>query len=306
MALDIQPGDEIISTPFTFFATASTIVRVGAVPVLVDINLDDYNIDATKIEAAITPKTKAIMPVSLYGQCADMDAINAIAAKHNLAVIEDAAQSFGATYKGKYSCNLSTIACTSFYPSKPLGCYGDGGACFTNDPAIATKLRQLRNHGQDRTYHHIDFGLNARLDSIQAAVLLVKLDFFAEEIRLRNIVADRYAQVLPQEIIKPTVLPENVSVFAQYTIRCQHRDALQQYLNTAGIPTAIHYPIPLNKQPIFTQHFPDQKEFPLSELAAAEVLSLPMHPYLELEQQTRIAAAISDFMKKVEKKEILT
>ena len=192
MALGIGPGDEVITSPFTFFATAEMIMLLGAVPVFADIDPVTYNIDPAKIEAAITSRTRAIMPVSLYGQPAEMDAINAVAARHNLAVIEDAAQSFGALYFGRHSGNLSTIGCTSFFPSKPLGCYGDGGACFTNDDALATAMFELRNHGQDRRYHHTRIGINGRIDTIQAAVLLAKLDVFDDEL----LVAQRSSQPL--------------------------------------------------------------------------------------------------------------
>lgn len=279
MALGIGPGDEVITPGFTYIATAETVALLGAKPVYVDIDPKTYNLDPAKLEAAITHKTKAIIPVSLYGQCADFDAINAIASKYNLPVIEDAAQSFGASYKGKKSCNLTTIACTSFFPSKPLGCYGDGGAIFTNDDELAKVMRQIARHGQDRRYHHIRVGVNSRLDTLQAAILLPKLEIFAEEIKLRNQVASSYTQQLNEAGINTTPFVEahNISAWAQYTIRVKNREQVQQKLKEAGIPTAVHYPIPLNKQPAVE----DSKAYlPIGDEVAEEVMSLPMHPYM--------------------------
>ncbi len=251
MAIGIGPGDEVITPGFTYIATAETVALLGAKPVYVDIDPRTYNLDAVLLEAAITSRTKAIIPVSLYGQCADMDAINAIAAKHGIPVIEDAAQSFGATYKGVRSCNLTTIACTSFFPTKPLGCYGDGGAIFTNDEELAKVVRQIARHGQDRRYHHIRVGVNSRLDTIQAAILIPKLEILEDEIRLRQNVAKVYDHLLLAVDIDtiPYVEPHNTSVYAQYTVRLHNRGAQQVRLGEAGIPTAVHYPIPLNKQP---------------------------------------------------------
>ena len=250
MALNIQPGDEIISTAFTFFATAEMMLLLGAKPVFVDIEPHTYFIDSSTIEAAITPKTKAIMPVSLYGQTADMDVINAIAQKHHLAVIEDGAQSFGATYKGRQSCGLSTLGCTSFFPSKPLGCYGDGGASFTNDDQLAQKLRELRVHGQNQRYVHTSLGINGRFDTIQAAVLLEKLKIFEDEVKKRQEIAAYYSELLKNHVVVPQVAAHNTCVFAQYTIRVQEREEFCKNLQKAGIPTAIHYPVPLTKQPL--------------------------------------------------------
>ena len=210
-----------------------------------------YNLDPSLLEAAITPKTRAILPVSLYGQCADMDAINAIAARHGIPVVEDACQSFGATYRGRKSCALSTIGCTSFFPSKPLGCYGDGGACFTDKDELATKMRQIRVHGQDRRYHHALLGINGRMDTLQAAVLLAKLEVFAEEVEARNRIGARYSELLRDAVVTPYVEPHNTSVYAQYTVQVDHRDAVQEKLREEGIPTAIHYPVPLHLQPVF-------------------------------------------------------
>src|SRR5690554_5125173 len=256
MAFGIGPGDEVITPGFTYIATAETVALLGAKPVYVDIDSRTYNLDPSLLEAAITPRTKAIIPVSLYGQCADYDAINAIAARHGIPVIEDAAQSFGATYKGKRSCNLTTIACTSFFPSKPLGCYGDGGAIFTNDDELATVLRQIARHGQDRRYHHIRVGVNSRLDTMQAAILLAKLEILPDEISLRQEIAEHYDRLLSEAgiLTMPFVEPHNSSVYAQYTIQVDNRPAVQAKLNEAGIPTAVHYPIPLNKQPAVADH----------------------------------------------------
>ncbi|MBV7388039.1 DegT/DnrJ/EryC1/StrS aminotransferase family protein [Pasteurellaceae bacterium TAE3-ERU1] len=282
MALGIGPGDEVITPGFTYIATAETVALLGAKPVYVDVDPKTYNIDPSKIEAAISDKTKAIIPVSLYGQCADFDAINAIAKKYNIAVIEDAAQSFGASYKGKKSCNLSTIACTSFFPSKPLGCYGDGGAIFTNDEELAKIIRQIARHGQDKRYHHIRIGVNSRLDTIQAAILLPKLEILSEEIELRNKVAKNYTQLLNESGISttPFIDDHNICAWAQYTIRVQNRTELQEKLKAQGIPTAVHYPIPLNQQPAVKDN---HANLPVGDKIAKEVMSLPMHPYLNIE-----------------------
>jgi len=297
MALGIGAGDEVITSPFTFFATGEMIALIGAVPVFVDIDPETYNIDPAKIEAAITPRTKAIMPVSLYGQCADLDPINAIAAKHGLAVIEDAAQSFGGTYKGRESKsresgNLSTIGCTSFFPSKPLGCYGDGGALFTNDDALASQILTLRNHGQDGRYHHVAIGINGRLDTLQAAILLAKLAVFDDELAARQQAAEAYNKQLREAVQTPVVHDGYTSAWAQYTIEVDDRDAVQQALQQAGIPTAVHYPIPLHLQPVFAHLNLGEGSFPHSERAGKRVLSLPMHPYLEVAQIDHIVQAV--------------
>lgn len=290
MALGIGPGDEVITPGFTYIATAETVALLGARPVYVDIDPRTYNLDPQLLEAAITSRTKAIIPVSLYGQCADMDAINAIATKYGIPVIEDAAQSFGATYKGKRSCNLTTIACTSFFPSKPLGCYGDGGAIFTNDGELAKVLRQIARHGQERRYHHIRVGVNSRLDTLQAAILLPKLDIFSEEIVLRQQVADVYGRLLSEVGVTTTPYIElhNTSVYAQYTVRVVGREHLQARLKEAGVPTAVHYPIPLNKQPAVAD---GSIALPVGDRVAGEVVSLPMHPYLSEQQLSAIATA---------------
>ena len=288
MALGIGPGDEVITPGFTYIATAETVALLGAKPVYVDIDPRTYNLDPNLLEAAISPRTKAIIPVSLYGQCADFDAINTIAAEHGIPVIEDAAQSFGASYKGRKSCNLSTIACASFFPSKPLGCYGDGGAIFTNDDELAKVMRQIARHGQDRRYHHIRVGVNSRLDTLQAAILLPKLAIFEEEIALRQQVASNYDRLLNQVgiVTTPYIEPHNTSVYAQYTIRVESRSALQEKLKAVGIPTAVHYPVPLNKQPAVADR---QARLPVGDEVAQQVLSLPMHPYLTQADQATIA-----------------
>ena len=294
MALGVGAGDEVITTPFSFFATAEVIALLGAKPVFVDIDRYTYNIDASLIEAAITPKTKAIMPVSLYGQCADFDEINAVAKKHNIPVIEDAAQSFGATYKGRQSGGLTTIGCTSFFPSKPLGCYGDGGACFTNDAELANRMNEIRTHGQSKRYYHTRLGINGRLDTLQAAFLLEKLAIFSEEVQLRQEVADRYQKLLPTGVKKPTIQRHNTSVYAQYTIEAPDRHRVQQELQKQGIPTAVHYPFGLHEQPVFKELYPDVQTFKNTERAARRVMSLPMHPYLTLPEQEKICQALSE------------
>ncbi len=294
MALGIGRGDGVVTSPFTFFATGEMIALLGAVPVFVDIDPETYNIDPAKIEAAITSRTKGIMPVSLYGQCADFDPINAIAAKHGLAVIEDAAQSFGGTYRGRESGNLSTIGCTSFFPSKPLGCYGDGGALFTNDNDLARRMEEIRNHGQDRRYHHTSIGINGRLDTIQAAILLAKLEVFDEELAARRRAAEAYNKLLKDVVHTPVVRDDCTSPYAQYTIEVDDRDAIQKALQQAGIPTAVHYPVPLHLQPVFAPMNLREGSFPHSERAGKRVLSLPMHPCLEARQIARVAKGIRE------------
>lgn len=296
MAIDIKAGDEVIVPAFTFIATASMVGLLGGVPVFADIDSKTYNLDPSKIEALITSKTRAIIPVSLYGQCADYDAINAIAAKHNLIVIEDAAQSFGATYKNRKSCNLTTIATTSFFPSKPLGCYGDGGAIFTNDDELAQKIRWIRIHGQDKRYHHAVLGLNGRLDTLQAGVLLAKMRVFADEVILRDKVAKRYDQLFEESNCEtPFLAAGNTSVYAQYTLLVLERDQLIKHLNESGVPTAVHYPIPLHQQPIFTKYYRGQ-DLSVSDKIASQVISLPMHPYLDCETQDKIIEAVQKFL----------
>lgn len=283
MALGIVPGDEVITTPFTFIATSEMVALLGAKPVFVDIDPRTYNIDPTRIEAAIIAKTKAIMPVSLYGQCADMDAINEIANKHGLPVIEDGAQSFGAMYKGRRSCGLSIIGSISFFPSKPLGGYGDGGALFTNDDQLAKLMREIRIHGQDRRYHHPRIGINGRLDTLQAAILLAKLERFDWEVAQRQEVGVRYTAAfkdLGTCVETPFIESHNTSVYEQYTIQMADRTGLASELKKAKIPTAIHYPIPLHLQPAFGPLGYSHGSMHVAEALAGRVVSLPMGPDL--------------------------
>ena len=296
MALGIGPGDEVITPGFAYIATAETIALLGAKPIYVDIDQRTFTLDPALLEAAITTRTKAIIPVSLFGQCADMDAINAIAANHGIPVIEDAAQSFGATYKGRKSCNVSAIACTSFFPTKPLGCYGDGGAIFTIDDELAKVMRQIARHGQDRRYHHVRIGVNSRLDTIQAAILLAKLEVFDEELSLRQQVAARYTTMIASasgqsmhRVVLPYIEPHNTSMYAQFTIRVQNRDAVQEKMKLVGIPTAVHYPIPLNQQPAVAD---ESAQLPNGDAVARQVLSLPMHPNLDFVDQQQIVSKI--------------
>jgi UDP-2-acetamido-2-deoxy-ribo-hexuluronate aminotransferase len=295
MALGIKAGDEIITTPFTFVATAEVIVLLGAKPVFVDVEPDTGNINASLIEAAITPQTKAIMPVSLYGQPADMDEINAIAARHgNLPVIEDAAQSFGATYKGKKSCNLSTIGCTSFFPSKPLGCYGDGGAIFTNDDALAQAMREIRVHGQSQRYVHTRIGVGGRMDTLQCAIVLAKLDRFEWEVQQRLENGQRYNQLVDKErMARVQQREDRTSVFAQYTIFTDDRATLQKRLSEAGIPTAVHYPVPLNEQPAY-KHLCCPDCTPIAKELAKRVMSLPMGCDLNPADQNQIIKSLAE------------
>jgi UDP-2-acetamido-2-deoxy-ribo-hexuluronate aminotransferase len=302
MAYGIGRGDEVITSPFTFIATGEMIALAGAKPVFVDIDARTYNIDPRLLEAAITPRTKAIMPVSLYGQCGDMDSINAIARKHRIPVIEDGAQSFGARYRGKRSCGLSEVGSASFFPSKPLGCYGDGGALFTDDDELAKLMREIRVHGQDRRYHHPRLGINGRLDTLQAAVLLAKLEIFDDEVAARARIGARYSEMIDEafrderdparRVTTPVVAADCTSVYAQYTIEVANRDKFEQGMKAQGIPTAVHYPMPLHLQPVFADLGQKEGAFPVSEAAGRRVISLPMHPYLTEAQQTRIVQAM--------------
>lgn len=296
MALGIKPGDEIITTPFTFIATAETIAFLGAIPVFVDVDERTYNIDPAKIEDKITSKTKAIMPVSLYGQIADMDAINAIASKHNLFVIEDGAQSFGATYKGQKSCNVSTIGTTSFFPAKPLGCFGDGGAVFTNDVVLAERMTSMRIHGQSERYHHKYIGMGGRLDTLQAAILCVKIDNYDHDIERRQKVANNYTRLLKDIVNTPFVEGYNTSVWAQYSIRLKNRDSVQRKLKEKGIPTAVHYPKPLHLQECFAYLGYKTGDFPISEAVSQEIMSLPMNPYLNETEQEYIKTEFKNIL----------
>lgn len=293
MALAIDTGDEVITTPFTFVATAEAIVRLGAKPVFVDVEPDTCNINAALIESKITSRTRAIVPVSLYGQPANMDEINDIASRYgNLPVIEDAAQSFGATFKGRKSCNLSTIGCTSFFPTKPLGCYGDGGAIFTNDDELAQIMREIRIHGQSTRYVHTRLGVGGRMDTIQCAIVLAKLDRFDWEIQKRLEVGRRYNELLDQACIaRVQQRPDRTSVFAQYTVFVDEREALQNRLLEIGVPTAIHYPLPLNEQPAYA-HLCCPDCTPIASQIAKHVLSLPMSADLDNDTQEQVFNAI--------------
>ena len=298
MALDIQPDDEIITTPFTFFATAETIAFLKAKPVFVDIDEKTYNIDPKKIEEKISSKTKAIIPVSLYGQPCDMDEIDQIAKKYNLKVIVDGAQSFGSTYKGISDSNLGDISCTSFFPAKPLGCYGDGGALFTNDEKLADKIKSLRLHGQSIRYHHQYIGMGGRLDTIQAAVLNVKLKYYPKDLKLRQDVAEKYTKVLNEKNIEtPFVKNDRTSAWAQYSIRVQNRTELQTKLQNLGIPTAVHYPMPLHVQECFKYLNLKEGDFPISEKVSKEIMSLPMNPYVTDEEIEFIVGSLAKELK---------
>jgi UDP-2-acetamido-2-deoxy-ribo-hexuluronate aminotransferase len=295
MALELRPGDEVITTPFTFAATAETIVLAGAVPVFVDIEPDTCNIDPERVEGAITSRTRAIMPVSLYGQVPDMDRINDIGARHGLAVIEDAAQSFGASYRARRSCNLSTFGCTSFFPSKPLGCYGDGGAIFTSDDRLALACREIRVHGQSARYTHTRLGVGGRMDTLQCAVVLGKLDRFDWEVERRKALGQRYREAIqgslaPVELL--TVRPDRDCVWAQFTVMVAQRDTLVTRLKAQGVPTAVHYPKPLHRQPAYAPYGANAA-CPQSEAAATRVLSLPMSADLTDEQLTRVVEALA-------------
>jgi UDP-2-acetamido-2-deoxy-ribo-hexuluronate aminotransferase len=300
MALGIGPGDEVITPAFNYIATAETVALLGAKPVYVDITQENYNLDPTLLEAAITPRTKAIIPVSMFGQCADYDAINKIASKYKLSVIEDAAQSFGAVYRSIKSCNITQIACTSFFPSKPLGCYGDGGAIFTSDMALAKIIKQIAHHGQDKRYHHVRVGVNSRLDSIQAAVLLVKLNILDEEINAREILANKYNTLLSQvwSVDLPKIEINNKSAWAQYTIMTDNREKLIELLRKNNIPTAVHYPITVNNQPAVSD---DEIHLPISEVTAQRVLSLPISATMSMDEQLDIANNIKNANEEVGK-----
>ena len=299
MALGVGAGDEVITVPYTWISTAEVISLLGAKPVFVDIRPDTWNLDETLLETAISDKTKAIMPVSIYGQCSDMDAINEIAKKYNLPVIEDAAQSFGATYKGKQSCNLSTIGSTSFFPSKPLGCYGDGGALFTNDDELAEKFRWIRVHGQERKHHHPILGLNGRMDTIQAAILLEILEVFTDEVQKREKLGQTYSEGLAHlhGLETPRIGEYNTSVYAQYTLLSEQREQIQQSLKGKDIPSVSYYSVPLHLQPVFNHLGHKEGDFPVAEKVATQCLSLPMSPYLTQEDQSEVIDAISKIEK---------
>ncbi len=293
MAIGVKPGDEVITPCFSYISAAEVIALLGAKPVFVDISDMGFNIDDKKIEEKITSRTKCIIPVNLFGQCANFNEINRVAAKYNIPVIEDAAQSFGAIYQGRKSGTLGTVGCTSFFPTKPLGCYGDGGAVFTNDNNLGEIIRQIARHGQKKKYLHARQGVNSRLDSIQGAVLLEKLKIFEDEIKKRNEVADRYSRLLKKHGFKgiPEILPDRRNVWAQYSVCASNRDELKTKLSQVGIPTAIHYPLPLNKQPALQGA---ELEFDVADKVAKEVISLPMSPYLKINDQDFI---VENFLK---------
>ena len=293
MALGIGRGDEVITTPFTFAATAETIALLGATPVFVDVERDTCNLDAGQVEAAITPKTRAIIPVSLYGQVADMAEINALAAPRGIAVIEDAAQSFGASYQGQRSCHTSPIATTSFFPSKPLGCYGDGGAIFLEDAELAKACRELRVHGQSARYLHTRIGVGGRMDTLQCAVVLAKLGRLDWEIERRQQIGARYHALLADVpgVTLLTVRPDRDSVWGQYTVQVAQREAVQAFLQAEGVPTAIHYPRPLNRQPAF-EAISRSHATANSDWLAARVMSLPMSADLTEADQDRVVETL--------------
>jgi UDP-2-acetamido-2-deoxy-ribo-hexuluronate aminotransferase len=297
-ALGVGPGDEVITVPFTWISTAEVIALVGAKPVFVDIQTTTYNMDEGLVEAAITPRTKAILPVSLFGQMPDYEKLNTIAAKHDIPVIEDGAQSFGATQRGRRSCSVTLVGSTSFFPAKPLGCYGDGGALFTSDDALAEKMRAIRTHGGVKRHHHPLLGMNGRFDTLQAAVLLAKLPHFAAEVAERGRIGARYTELLSSVLRPPSsapaVAPGNTHVYAQYTIRVPNRDQVGEKLKAAGIPTAVYYPKCLHEQPVFAACGNKWGDFPEAEKASREVLSLPMHPFLSEADQDRVVEALKE------------
>ncbi len=291
-ALGIGPGDEVVTVPFTWISSAEVILLVGARPIFVDINPIDYNLDAEQLESAITDKTKAIIPVSLFGQMPNFDRINSIAARYGISVIEDAAQSFGATQQGRPSCGVTRVSCTSFFPSKPLGCFGDGGAVFSDDDYLVQTMSAIRTHGGVQRHHHTHVGLNGRMDTLQAAVVLGKLPHFPWEVQQRQTIGARYNELLHGTCVVPVVQPGNTHVYAQYTIRIDGRTAVAERLKTLGIPTAVYYPKCVHEQPVFAPYGYRRGDFPVAERAAAEVLSLPMHSFLSREEQDRVVAAI--------------
>jgi UDP-2-acetamido-2-deoxy-ribo-hexuluronate aminotransferase len=305
-ALEIGPGDEVITVPFTWISTAEVIALVGARTVFVDIEPGTYNMDPSKLEAAITPRTKAIMPVSLFGQMADYDRINRIAAQHSLPVIEDAAQSFGAQQNGRRSCGVTRVASTSFFPAKPLGCYGDGGALFTNDDALAERMRAIRVHGGLTRHQHTVIGMNGRFDTLQAAVLLAKWPHFESEIQERARLGHRYSELLGDNCTPPAIMPGNTHVYAQYTIRVPRRDDVAARLKARGVPTGVYYPKCIHEQPAFQSLGYTAGDFPMSEQASREVLSLPMHPFLSQKDQDFVIEGVKETVCKVTEREVVS
>jgi UDP-2-acetamido-2-deoxy-ribo-hexuluronate aminotransferase len=296
-AIGIEPGDEVITVPFTWISSAESIALVGAKPIFVDIDPLDYNLDVGKLAQAISPKTRAIMPVSLFGQIPDMEAINRLAEEHKIPVLEDAAQSFGATRNGIKSCAVGTIGSTSFFPAKPLGCYGDGGALFTSDDDLAGKMRAIRTHGGVQRHHHPHLGMNGRFDTLQAAILIPKLAHFPDEVEARNRIGARYSALLKDVCETPQIRKGNTHVYAQYTIRVKNRDRLGEVLKGKGIPTAVYYPKCLHEQPVFSRLGYKWGDFPESEKASREVLSLPMHPFLTEKEQDFIVESLKDALR---------
>jgi len=296
-ALGIGPGDEVITVPFTWISSAEAIGLVGARPVFVDIDPLDYNLDVARLAKAISPRTKAIMPVSLFGQLPDIEEINRLATEHGIPVLEDAAQSFGATRHGKKSCAVSTIGSTSFFPAKPLGCYGDGGALFTDDDSLAEKMKAIRTHGGQQRHHHPLLGMNGRFDTLQAAILIPKLAHFPDEVEARNRIGARYSDMLKDVCTTPQIRPGNTHVYAQYTIRLPGRDKVANKLKAKGIPTAVYYPKCLHEQPVFSRLGYKWGDFPESEKASREVLSLPMHPFLTEKEQDFIVESLKDALR---------
>jgi UDP-2-acetamido-2-deoxy-ribo-hexuluronate aminotransferase len=303
LAYQVGPGDAVFTSPFTFIATAEVIQLLGATPVFVDIDPKTYNLNPAALAAAITAlgknsrtahlRPKGVIPVDLFGQPADYDEIKALAERHGLFVLEDAAQSFGATYKGRRAGALAEVAATSFFPAKPLGGYGDGGAIFTDDDNLAATLRSIRVHGQGvHKYDNVRIGLNGRLDTLQAAILLVKLDIFDQEIADRQRVAQRYSDALGKLVEVPYVAPQCTSVWAQYSVLSDHRGELQEKLKAAGIPSAVYYPLPLHLQSAFAHLGYREGDFPVSEQAAGRIFSLPMHPYLTEQDQDHLVTVL--------------
>lgn len=299
MALDVQPGDEILCPAFSFIASASMISLLKAKPVFVDVSPLDFNIDPTKIEEKLTSRTRGIIAVSLFGQCANFKAINEIAEKNGIWVLEDGAQSFGAIYDGKRSCSLTDVAVTSFFPAKPLGCYGDGGAVFTSDDKLAAKIKMIRSHGQEKRYVHKRIGINGRMDTLQAAIVRVKLKHFEEEIVTRQVAALKYSELLEGKVMLPEVTEDNISVWAQYTIGVENRDEVRAKLNKKGIPTAVHYPLILPAQEAFADVVPMNEKFEVAQLLSESVLSLPMHGFISSEEVEKVANAVIKVVNRV-------
>ena len=295
-ALGIGPGDEVVTVPFTWISTAEVIAQIGATPVFVDIEPQTYNLDPAKLEKAFSPRTKAVIPVSLFGQMPDYERINQIAQSRGIIVIEDGAQSFGARQNGRPSCGVTTIGSTSFFPAKPFGCYGDGGALFTSDETLAERMRAIRTHGGVKRHYHTLVGMNARFDTLQAAVLLAKWPHFQWEVEQRQRIGARYSELLRGSCVTPELRPGNTHVYAQYTIRLPHREQVAEQLKTRGVPTAVYYPKCLHEQPVFASLGYKWGDFPNSEKASREVLSLPMHPFLSQEDQDLIVAAVKSVL----------